>query len=461
MVAVDGIGRGVAGGLVIHRHRPESGRHRLGVGQRRVQGERVFIRAGHRLVVGVQHAGIIDRLGGDVRGEAKDGDAEARQVVRAGVSGIRGRDHPPVFQGAGKRHGSQCEIADGDGRLFHLLEDERVHVLRLPLLAEFDAEILKLREHRVDLALRRRIFVQGRREDGPELQRIVEFHVAGGHAGLHLGDFVFVSNRRGCGPACVLGKRLERDGLDHFLGLRQIGFALRVHPRLELDPARRAVNARDAIRQRPFPARPDERELAALVAGRSPGGVGECGAIHVADFDHVVTAVRIRRGEDDGLGPQVRKAESVNHIEVRRDVARLRGELGRRDVLHPPDGVGSGFRIGADSDRGAQVIHRHERRGIGRSLDGERFRPRLDGRDLLGRGGGRRCGGRMGADQHGTCRKERQAAGEQVLFHDCYFASAACFMASSSFLISSGGSCGRSTLIVSLSSLAVSGNGGR
>ncbi len=41
-----------------------------------------------------------------------------------------------------------------------------------------------------------------------------------------------------------------------------------------------------------------------------------------------------------------------------------------------------------------------------------------------------------------------------------YFASAADFMPSSSFLMSSGDNCGRSTLIVSLLSLAVSGNGG-
>jgi hypothetical protein len=41
-----------------------------------------------------------------------------------------------------------------------------------------------------------------------------------------------------------------------------------------------------------------------------------------------------------------------------------------------------------------------------------------------------------------------------------YFASAAFAMPSSSFLMSSGDSCGRFTGIVSLLSLAVSGNGG-
>ncbi len=42
-----------------------------------------------------------------------------------------------------------------------------------------------------------------------------------------------------------------------------------------------------------------------------------------------------------------------------------------------------------------------------------------------------------------------------------YFASAAFFMASSSFLMSAGDSCGRSSLMVSWLSFAVSGNGGR
>jgi hypothetical protein len=145
------------------------------------------------------------------------------------------------------------------------------------------------------------------------------------------------------------------------LSSSQIGVVFDMHTRLQLDPARRAIDALDALRQAPLPAWPDQRVGAAFVTGCGAADVGERVGPHVADFNHVVAAVGVGGVQDDRLLPQIHEAETVNHVDVRCDVAGLFGNCRTCDVLHAPNFVRRYFGAGSDRGRVAQVIHGDDR----------------------------------------------------------------------------------------------------
>src|SRR5262249_23891922 len=139
--------------------------NRFSVRYRRLESDGVFPRASQRLPLRVDPAKIIDGLRGGVTCESKHRVDAPHTVVSATCSESRRRYVPAVAWSASEWCGKINDWADFLSGHFHLLAHQLIHELWLPLLPEFDSEILEPGQYRLNLALWLRIFIHGRRKD--------------------------------------------------------------------------------------------------------------------------------------------------------------------------------------------------------------------------------------------------------------------------------------------------------
>ena len=146
-----------------------------------------------------------------------------------------------------------------------------------------------------------------------------------------------------------------------------------MHARLDLDPARRAVDTRHSGRQLAAPAGPDQGVGPALVARRDPADIRERVGPHIDDFNHVIAPPRVRRVENERLLAEIDEAEAIDHVDVRGNVAGLLRDFRRGDILDPPEFARRSLGVGPERNRAPQIVHRDDRGRVDRGLQGERM----------------------------------------------------------------------------------------